>query len=563
MSATETITTSATSDAASSDSHAAASTVAASPSFSVASPSPHPSLISLTVQAASLASTCHEPRFAHLTRHMNETVEMDEKLGDVPIKEPEFTEEEIKLMEELRSNVAAMIRDPALMTCTSSDNPNGMDVHWTTIWPEGANHPLYADHISQQHADPSQWPQHELIRFLRARDMNLKKATKMFHNYIRWRLTFGASHLATFPTMPFLPLIRSILCDRYHKWDKHGRPLYIQRSGLIDPERFAREVAIAKISVGHTWFHEECAKRMEVGSKLVGRRVTQLVNIIDVAGLGFSARKMLKIFGATTYIDQNYYPETLATLYLINCPSFFPWFWSLAKAFLAPATQAKVRILGKDFQKTLVDELGAECLPVEYGGTCSCPGGCCPPPDSSAKSIDGVEKETITIKAGATQTLELPVVGESDDVAISNGDASNHASSPLQELFWTVELASKDIGYTAEFRPSPPTENADEPSISGHESSQKHASDDANVESNASTPTPQPPASASTSSTPSAALPAQIIQPATRIDSTAPVHGSFSSRTPGLVVLTFDNTFSRWNSKTVTVTSGMRDTKKE
>lgn len=40
------------------------------------------------------------------------------------------------------------------------------------------------------------------------------------------------------------------------------------------------------------------------------------MNIIDVKGLGLGARKLLKIFSTTTYIDQNFYPETLGTLYM-------------------------------------------------------------------------------------------------------------------------------------------------------------------------------------------------------------------------------------------------------
>ena len=63
--------------------------------------------------------------------------------------------------------------------------------------------------------------------------------------------------------------------------------------------------------ISHTWFSEEMAKRAELGSRITGKRVTQLVNIIDIKDVGLAARKMLKIFSTTSHIDQNFYPETV------------------------------------------------------------------------------------------------------------------------------------------------------------------------------------------------------------------------------------------------------------
>lgn len=59
-------------------------------------------------------------------------------------------------------------------------------------------------------------------------------------------------------------------------------------------------------------------KRAAVGSKIRGERITQLVMIIDIAGIGLSARKLMKIFGTTAYIDQNFMPEYLGCMYIIN-----------------------------------------------------------------------------------------------------------------------------------------------------------------------------------------------------------------------------------------------------
>ena len=51
--------------------------------------------------------------------------------------------------------------------------------------------------------------------------------------------------------------------------------------------------------------------------------------------------------------------------YFFNCPSFFSVFWNIAKGFLDPVTQAKMRIMGTGCYDQIVEELGAENLPPE------------------------------------------------------------------------------------------------------------------------------------------------------------------------------------------------------
>jgi hypothetical protein len=249
-----------------------------------------------------------------LERYMKYKRDMERQLGmgdAAPIEEEHYTAEEVGLMEQLRAAVAAMVADPQQMACTAEDYPAGMHQHWTTHWPEGRNHPLFKDNVSHLDADPARWQQMELIRFLRARDFNLKKATKMYFHYIRWRVVYGASHLATFPSAPWEPLISSILSATYHGWDTQGRPLYIQKSGQIDVDRFVREVHVKRVAVGHTWFTEEMKRRMVLGSRRTGKRVQKLIMMIDIKGLSLSARKLMNIFSTTTYIDQHFSPEML------------------------------------------------------------------------------------------------------------------------------------------------------------------------------------------------------------------------------------------------------------
>jgi len=75
-------------------------------------------------------------------------------------------------------------------------------------------------------------------------------------------------------------------------------------------------------------------------------------------------------------ISQNYYPERLGKLYVINAPWGFAGVFSLIKRFLDPVTVAKISILGSSYESELLAQIPAENLPHYLGGQCDCEGGC-------------------------------------------------------------------------------------------------------------------------------------------------------------------------------------------
>jgi hypothetical protein len=275
------------------------------------------------------------------------------------------------------------------------------------------------------------------------------------------------------------------------------------------------------IGVGHTWFTEEMAKRLEIGSRMTGKRVTTLVNIIDIAKVGLGARKMLKIFATTSYIDQNFYPEELGCMYLINAPSFFPVLYSICKGFLSAKTQEKIRILGSNYKPVLVEELGAECLPEEYGGTCKCEGGCCPlatGPGYVRPGEEDAEEENLTLKAGAKKTIEIPYAP-----TVPRGEEEG-GGEIAQEAYWSIEVPSRDVDLTVSFRP---------------------ASNESNAESVDETPLTE-------------------VKPTERLASSGTAYtGVYSGATSGVIVLTVSNEYARWHTKTAKIRSGTRTASKK
>lgn len=53
--------------------------------------------------------------------------------------------------------------------------------------------------------------------------------------------------------------------------------------------------------------------------------------------------------------------------------------WALLKPWLDPVTRDKISVIGSGYRDTLQKLVDPASLPVEYGGTCDCEGGCIKP----------------------------------------------------------------------------------------------------------------------------------------------------------------------------------------
>lgn len=117
--------------------------------------------------------------------------------------------------------------------------------------------------------------------------------------------------------------------------------------------------------------------RLPACSRKAGCLLETCCTIMDLKGVGLS--KASSVYGyvqAASGISQNYYPERLGKLYVINAPWGFSTVFSFIKSFLDPVTVAKIHVLGSGYQKALLEQVPKENLPKEFGGTCECEGGC-------------------------------------------------------------------------------------------------------------------------------------------------------------------------------------------
>jgi len=217
-----------------------------------------------------------------------------------------------------------------------------------------------------------------MLRFLRARKFDVAKAKEMFIDNEKWRKEFGVEDIVKNFEFPELPIVDRYYPQFYHKNDKDGRPVYIERLGLLDLKALyaatTKERQIKRFVLEYEKFLSE---RLPASAAAAGHPVETSCTILDLHNVSLSNFYQVKDYvNQATNITQNRYPECMGKFYIINAPFMFSTVWNLVKGWLDPVTVAKISILGSNYKPALLAQIDAENLPKEFGGTCSCPGGC-------------------------------------------------------------------------------------------------------------------------------------------------------------------------------------------
>ncbi|KAJ7863136.1 CRAL TRIO domain-containing protein [Mycena olivaceomarginata] len=199
-------------------------------------------------------------------------------------------------------------------------------------------------------------------------------------------------------------------------------PLYFHKTGqdfpklykTCTPERHWESVIV------------NAGEVLPASSRLAGRPVGTVLVIVDLKGFSLSKFWQMKNLARSSFqISQDYFPETMGQLAIVNAPSSFTFIWSIMRPWMAKETAEKVDILGHDYRQRLLDMVDADSLPKTLGGNCECEGGChlssVGPwldgrvgwgPKSKAKIAD---KDTSTTSADTTEIPEPNGVSEKED----------------------------------------------------------------------------------------------------------------------------------------------------
>jgi len=172
------------------------------------------------------------------------------------------------------------------------------------------------------------------------------------------------------------------------------------------------------------------------------------VTVIDLKGLGLSHRKTFRFLKGTSVIDKNFYPETLGILLMINAPRIAPMLWKILKPMLDANTQKKVHIIGSDYQKTLLEHIAPDQLPVEYGGTCSHKDGACIPEVPLAVAKKACSEYKFAYKL-TDQLAEVTIAPR------SRLDVVKVVSHPKgADINYSFKVDEHDLTFCVEFTPA-------------------------------------------------------------------------------------------------------------
>ena len=154
--------------------------------------------------------------------------------------------------------------------------------------------------------------------------------------------------------------------------------MYIEKYGKIDLSAMYKITTAERMLQNLVTEYEKLADpRLPACSRKSGNLLETCCTIMDLKGVGITS--IPSVYGyvrQASAISQNYYPERLGKLYLINAPWGFSGAFNVVKGFLDPVTVDKIHVLSSNYKKDLLAQVPAENLPAEFGGTCKCQGGC-------------------------------------------------------------------------------------------------------------------------------------------------------------------------------------------
>lgn len=226
--------------------------------------------------------------------------------------------------------------------------------------------------IENNQTDP-RWTDWYILRFCRARKFDLPKIKQMLKNYFSWATKVNLSKIGSLDLKKYANL-RNWTRNGYLNTDKRGRPVYYDQIRFLKAKEMFKSYSEAELVQYWIQSYERLLNVIMVEcSRVNKRRVDRTVTILDLKGVSlfsmFGGR--VKAFSKlATEIAQNYYPEVMGKMYIINTGYFFKGLWAIVKPWIDPVTLKKISIHSGSGKEELLEDIGAENLHVSCGGKC-------------------------------------------------------------------------------------------------------------------------------------------------------------------------------------------------
>jgi hypothetical protein len=194
-----------------------------------------------------------------------------------------------------------------------------------------------------------------LLRYLRARDWDIKKANKMLRDTLEWREQYQPELINA------EDLKQEASTGKMYRrgFDKLGRPVVFMSPGKENSTDYIRNVKLLIYTL------ERAVDACPDGTE-------QMTWMIDFNGYSRKSNLPYSVCMEVLGILSNHYPERLGACFMIDTPWLFSLSWKALSPFVNPVTKSKVhfmngsasekeKIFSKFFDMSFIDE--------KYSGT--------------------------------------------------------------------------------------------------------------------------------------------------------------------------------------------------
>lgn len=145
-------------------------------------------------------------------------------------------------------------------------------------------------------------------------------------------------------------------------FDKHGRVVVLQRLNLADPKQHKPDDVVRVSSmIMETWLSKSSLQSSVCGVAAISDNGALNSNHMSNFSPAF-AKKVMTIF-------EDVHPSRPKVVHILNMPSIFETIFGIVKGLMKKKMQERLVVHPKGDYSKLVEDLGADILPKEYGGT--------------------------------------------------------------------------------------------------------------------------------------------------------------------------------------------------
>ncbi|XP_059199954.1 alpha-tocopherol transfer protein [Centropristis striata] len=197
-----------------------------------------------------------------------------------------------------------------------------------------------------------------LLKFLRARDVDVELSVKLLLNYQRWRRESPEISTCLSPSS-----VLGLLNTSYHavlpRRDHTGSRVLIYRIGQWKPKDWSA-FQVFRVSL----------MTSEIISRETETQRRGLKVIFDLQGWSLGHALQINPFLARkiSSVLSDSFPLKVRGIHLVNEPMFFRPVLAMIRPFLPEKIKQRIHMHGADFHDSLSDFFSSPVLPPEYGG---------------------------------------------------------------------------------------------------------------------------------------------------------------------------------------------------